>query len=354
MSSTKTDIDLTTSNLWTDIIVIRLSAMGDVAIVVPVLRVLVKRYPELKVTMVSRAFFKPLFDDIPNVTFYDADVKETHKGVLGLHKLSKELKKLKPNKIADLHNVLRSKMLRFFLVGIKNVVIDKGRAEKKALTRPENKVFKQLKSSHERYADVFRKLGYPIDLENPVFPSKKDLTDIPFPWGRVRDGKWIGIAPFAQHQGKMYPLDLMGKVIEQLVKSNNYKIMLFGGGADEIKVLSKLENRFENTISVAGKLDFKEELALISNLDGMLSMDSANGHLAAMQGVKTITVWGVTHPYAGFTPFNQPMEHQILPDFEKYPKLPCSIYGNKVFEGYGDVMRSIKPQTVVDKIEELI
>lgn len=343
-----------TAKKQTDVLVIRLSAMGDVAMVVPVFRMLIKRYPEVKITMVSRSFLEPLFDDIPNVNFYPADIKGKHKGVFGLYKLSKELKQLKPNKFADLHNVIRSKILRFFFFGIKNAVIDKGRAEKKALTQSENKSFKQLKTSHQRYADVFRKLGYQIELANPVFPRKKDLTNIPFPWGKVRNGKWIGIAPFAQHQGKMYPLDLIEKVIEKLALSNNYKVLLFGGGVNEIKALNNIEKKFENTMSVAGKLNFKEELALISNLDGMLSMDSANGHLAAMQGVKTITIWGVTHPFAGFTPFNQPSEHQIMPDLEKYPKLPCSIYGNKICEGYHEVMRSIDPQTVVDKIEELI
>ena len=342
------------SSTIANIIVIRLSAMGDVAMVVPVLRALVKRHPELKITMVSRAFLKPLFDAIPNVSFFDADVKGKHKGFFGLYKLSVELKKLKPNQFADLHNVLRSKILRFFFLGLKKAVIDKGRAEKKALTRTENKVFKQLKTSHERYADVFRKLGYQIDLVNPVFPKKVDFSSKINNLIGSDHKKWLGIAPFAQHEGKMYPLDLIEKVIEKLESTERYKIMLFGGGAHEINALNTLEKRFKNTISVAGKLNFKEELDLISNLDGMLSMDSANGHLSAMQGVKTITIWGVTHPFAGFAPFNQPTAHQIIPDLEKYPKLPCSIYGNKVCEGYADVMRSIDPQTVVDKIEAVI
>ncbi|RPD96452.1 lipopolysaccharide heptosyltransferase family protein [Aureibaculum marinum] len=336
------------------ILVVRLSAMGDVAMVVPVIRALIKQYPNIKITMVSRAFLKPLFEDIPNVNFYTADVKDKHKGIKGLFKLSKELKQLKPNAIADLHDVLRSKVLRFFLLGIKNAVIDKGRAEKKALTRAENKIFKQLKTSHQRYADVFEKLGYPIDLSSPIFPEKEKLTQKTTNLIGLDHKKWIGIAPFAQHNGKMYPLDLIENVIDKLTITNNYKVLLFGGGEKEVKVLSNLEKRYANTISVAGKLNFKEELALISNLDVMVSMDSANGHLSAMQGVKTITIWGVTHPYAGFAPFNQPNEYQILPNLDKYPKLPCSIYGNKIFDGYEDVMRSINPQTVIRKIEEVV
>ena len=344
------------------ILVIRLSAMGDVAMVVPVLRAVVEQHPDVKITVVSRAFFKPLFDEVKNVNFYEADVKGKHKGIFGLYKLYRELKDLQPDAVADLHNVLRTKILRFFfsLKRINTAIIDKGRAEKKALTRVENKVFKQLKTSHERYADVFRGLGFTIDLANPEFPKSKNLPQSPpFPLGSPEtsggDGKkWIGIAPFAQHDSKMYPLDLIEKVILKLSKKNQYKILLFGGGEQEINALKKLENQFENTILVAGKLSFTEELQVISNLDMMLSMDSANAHLAALQGIKTITLWGGTHPFAGFSAFNQPAAHQILPDLEKYPKLPCSIYGNIICEGYQDVMRSILPETVVEKIVNTI
>ncbi len=334
------------------ILVIRLSAMGDVAMVVPVLRALVQQHPDVKITMVSRAFFKPMFDDIHNVNFYAADVNGKHKGIFGLYKLYKELKALNPDAIADLHNVLRSKIIRFFflLKRIKTISINKGRAEKKALTRIENKVFKQLKTSHERYADVFRALGFTIDLSNPKFSEKAQLSDNTYQIIGLNQLKWIGIAPFAQHKSKMYPLDLMQKVISELSQTNQYKILLFGSRGEETKTLKNLENQFKNTISIAGKLTFTEELQVISNLDLMLSMDSANAHLAAMQGVKTITLWGGTHPFAGFSAFNQSTEHQILPDLKKYPKIPCSIYGNTICEGYQDVMRSILPKDVVEKI----
>ena len=334
------------------ILVIRLSAMGDVAMSVPVLRAFVKQNPTVKVTVLSRAFLKPLFTDIKNVDFYVADVNKKHKGILGLYRLSKELKQLNINAVADIHNVLRSKILRLFLSlsQIKNAVIDKGRAEKKALTSIKNKVFKQLKTSHERYADVFRKLGFIVDLSSPDFPNKSNLQNFPITLEKGKSKKWIGIAPFAQYQSKMYPLDLIEDVISKLTTTNKYDIFLFGGGEKEITILTHLEKKYSNTTSVAGKLDLKAELDLITNLDCMVSMDSANSHLAAMQGVKTITLWGITHPYAGFVAFNQPEEYQLVPDLKKYPNIPCSIYGNYVCDGYEDVMRSITPEKVVEKI----
>ena len=94
------------------ILVIRLSAMGDVAMTVPVLRALVLQYPEVKITVVSRPFFQPFFDGIPNVNFFGVDLKESHKGFLGLLRLFSDLRKLNIDAVADLHNVLRSKVVR--------------------------------------------------------------------------------------------------------------------------------------------------------------------------------------------------------------------------------------------------
>jgi len=338
------------------ILVIRLSAMGDVAMCVPVLRAFVKQNPEVKITVLSRAFFKPLFKGLHNVDFFTADLDGKHKGVFGLYRLYKELELIRVDAVADLHNVLRSKIIRFFYTLSRNkiVTIDKGRAEKKALTRSEQKVFKQLKISHERYADVFRKLGFILDLSNPEFPKKEELADFPFSTKKEKNIKWIGIAPFAQYQSKMYPLDLIEEVISGLVNLKQFRLFLFGGGKNEIEILEDLSSKFDNVTNVAGKVKFIEELNLIAHLDCMMSMDSANSHLSAMQGVQTITLWGVTHPYAGFAPFNQSFKQMILPDLEMYPNIPCSIYGNKVCRGYEDTMRSIPPEKVIDSIKKCI
>ncbi|MFI1744775.1 glycosyltransferase family 9 protein [Thalassobellus sediminis] len=332
------------------ILVIRLSAMGDVAMMVPVLSALNQKYPDLKITVLTRAFFTPFFRDLPNVSVFPAEVKGNHKGVFGLYKLSKELRKQKIDAVADLHNVLRSNILKCFLIGKKMVQIDKGRAEKKALVSGEN--FQQLKTTHQRYADVFEALGYPIDLKSPLFIEPKKLNSKCINLLGKNEGKRIGIAPFTAHEGKMYPLDLMRDVIVTLSKNN--QIILFGGGKKEIDILNNFENDFSNVVTVAGKLSLDEELDVISNLDVMLSMDSGNAHLAAMLGVKVVTVWGVTHPYAGFAPFNQPEEYALLPDRNQYPKIPTSIYGNKYPEGYEKASGSIIPKTIIDKIEAIL
>ncbi|QLC66823.1 glycosyltransferase family 9 protein [Flavobacterium sp. LPB0248] len=332
----------------------RLSAMGDVAMTVPVLRAFVKQYPTVKLTVISRPFFKPFFDGIPNLEFFAFDEKERHKGFPGLVRLYKDVKKLKIDAFADLHNVLRSKIvsLLFALSGKKRATVDKGREGKKELTREENKIFKQLPTMFERHVKVFEELGFPLDLSKPTFPEKAVLSSDVLDIIGNENQKLIGIAPFAQYDSKVYPLDLMKEVITKLAENSSYKILLFGGGKKEIEILDSLSEPFENVINMAGKIKFQQELQLISNLDVMLSMDSGNAHIAAMLGVKVITLWGATHPHAGFLPFNQSLENALTSDRNQYPKLPTSVYGNKVVEGYEDAMRTILPQQVVDKVVE--
>ncbi len=209
----------------------------------------------------------------------------------------------------------------------------------------------QLTTIHQRYADVFKAIGFPIDLSNPTFPKPQELTP-------QRNNFFnnalpaIGIAPFATYQSKMYPLKQMEDVIAKLSKT--YNVILFGGGTEEIKVLNSFEAKHKNVRSVAGKLNLEDELTIISNLDVMLSMDSGNGHIAAMFGVKVITIWGVTHPFAGFVPFSQPIEYSLLPNETEYPLTPTSIYGNKAPENYIEAAGSISVETIVNKIKSVI
>jgi ADP-heptose:LPS heptosyltransferase len=326
--------------------------MGDVAMTVPVLRALVLQHPDVKITMVSRPFFQPFFEGIPNVNFFGVDLKERHKGFFGLFLLFSDLRKLDIDLVADLHNVLRSKVVRtlFALSGIKVAATDKGRAEKKALTSLINKVFAPVKPMVERHVDTFKQFGFSIDLANPKFPEKAILSDEIFSITGTKNQNWIGIAPFAQYESKVYPSDLMQKVIDDLAKNKNVKIFLFGGGITEIQKLSQLQNNQDNVIIVAGKLPFEAEIQLISNLDIMLSMDSGNSHISSMLGVKVITLWGATHPFAGFKPFNQPDDFCLTSDRKQYPFLPTSVYGNKKVAGYENAMRTILPFQVIEKI----
>ena len=343
----------------THIAVIRLSAMGDVAMAVPVISAFAKRHPTIKITVVSRKFLKPLFKSIPNCDFLAVDTKGRHEGFRGVLQLYQDLKDIGVDAIADLHNVLRSKVVRYLFSAayISTAAINKGRKEKKALVSLKNKDFKQLKTSMQRYVEVFEDLGYLIDESELKFIDKLSFSTETENFAGIlseKASKWIGIAPFAQHDGKVYPADLMQEVINQLAKNSSNTLFLFGAGQQEIQQLNTFKGTASTIKVVAGNLKFGQELELISNLDLMLSMDSGNAHLAANYGVAVVTLWGATHPYAGFAPFGQPKENLITSDREQFPLLPTSVYGNIEVPGYQDAMRTITPKMVVEKINELL
>jgi ADP-heptose:LPS heptosyltransferase len=260
---------------------------------------------------------------------------------------------LQPDAIADLHSVLRTRILRLYLSfsGIPFRRLDKARAEKRALTRPSGKRWKPLMPTWRRYAAVFENLGMPLKPE-PTDVLPKAAVPKVFE-ALLKTGTKIGLAPFAAHAGKCYPEASMQEVIRLLQAHDGVHIYLFGGGKQEVETLKGWEQEYSNCISVAGYANLDAELDLISNLDLMVSMDSGNGHLAAMFGVPVLTLWGVTHPYAGFAPYGQTVEGSLTADRTEFPEIPTSIYGNKVPAGYEKAMESIAPEAVCARILQM-
>ena len=336
------------------ILVIRLSAMGDVAISVPVLSAFNEQYPDVKITILTKPLFAPMFAHLVNCKVFPIDLKGKHKGLLGLYKLYKELKAEKIDFVADLHNVLRSNVLKLLFRSSKIPFyqINKGRKEKKELTREKNKIFKQLKTSYERYAEVFGKLGFPISLEKLYLaPRRLASNEVK---NLLSENKNIGIAPFASHIAKEYPFIKLKEVIFKLSECYpESKIFIFGGGNHEKSIVEQV-SQLKNVENMVGKLSFSEELELISNLDVMLAMDSGNAHLSAMFGVATITLWGVTHPFAGFYPYGQPIQNALLADRQKFPLIPTSVYGNKYRYGYECAILTISNEDILSKIKEIL
>jgi len=333
------------------IIVLRFSAMGDVAMVASVLKEFSAQNPATEIIMVSREAFKPFFNGIANLTFHSIQPKSIHKGINGLYKLYRELAKYKPTAIADLHDNLRSRVISAFfrLAGTKIRRIDKGRAEKKALTRSVNKIFKPLRQTVERYADVFRELGFNIRLSHELRKAPDKIPEKAKSLFRNGAIKRVGISPFAQHIYKVYPVEKMEEVISSL-SALGYELFIFGGGKTEQAIAENWAQNHPHTYNLIGTFSLTEELSIISNLDLMLSMDSAGMHMASLVGVPVVSVWGPTHPYAGFLGYGQMENDCIQID---HPARPNSIYGNKpCLCGVASCMDLINPQTIVNKIIE--
>ncbi|WP_444820775.1 glycosyltransferase family 9 protein [Thermophagus sp. OGC60D27] len=349
------------------ILVFRFSALGDVAMTIPVLWSFSRHYSDYEIWFVSRPFAKDLVEPIPNIRFFPIDLKDRHNGLRGLFRLFRELKKSGGfEAVVDLHGVLRTHILTllFRLSGVKTAQINKGRKEKEALTRKNNKIFKPLPSTVSRYQATFQKAGFVFEMVS--FPGKKLYDSEQLISNNASDNRTkeiaalftgsekdltIGIAPFARHQWKMWPLDKMWDLISRLDNGNN-QIILFGGRGEEQNKLEEWAAQLKKGTTFAGQLSLGEELRLMAKLDVMISMDSANMHLASLAGTRVVSIWGATHPYAGFYGIGQELEDAVQTDLECRP---CSVFGNKpCHRGDFACMMRITPQLILKKVTNKI
>ena len=321
------------------LLVLRFSALGDVAMTLPVVYSAAMLNPEVRFSVVTRPFFARLFINAPENVKVVAVNPADYKGVAGLPRLLKRLRRLRPTAVADLHNVLRTWVIDnyFRMRGVKVVMVDKKRAGRSRALRTGSR----QQSFIDRYCNVFRRLG--LDCR-PMFKSiltSADRSPIDV------DGHAIGLAPFARYMNNTYPPEMMREVAEILCR-RGAKVYLFGARGEEAEVLSKWAESINGCTSVAGRFTIEEELALMSKMRVICSMDSANQHLASLVGTPVVTLWGSTTPECGFTPYGQREELSMVARLECQP---CSVAGKPECPlGHFNCMKGLKAESVAEKL----
>jgi ADP-heptose:LPS heptosyltransferase len=338
------------------LLVIRTSAMGDVVLTTPALKGMREQYPDIEMVLLTRPAFNSFFNSIEGLTLFFLDSEKRHKGFTGLIRLYTDIiKQSRIDYVIDLHDVLRSKILRTFfrLSGVPVSVIDKERRAKRSVIKGMKK--RRLKHSVERYCDVFTRAGFPVlPAEGPwIIPSSETLKKA-VSMTDSRDMLNIGVAPYARHKLKMWPEENMIRLLEQISKKHESIFWLFGGKEEEEKLIS-FQSRISGSFSIVGKLNLEEELALMSKLDMMIAMDSSNMHMAALAGTKVISIWGGTDPISGFGAWMQPENYSLRIPVDELTCRPCTTYGTgECARGDFACMNWLSPELVLEKIEKLV
>lgn len=334
--------------------------MGDVVLLVPVIKSFIAANPDVEVTVVTRPKFAPFFYDMERVVVFPADVDYTYNGIFGMRDLFRTLiRKADYDLVIDMHDHIRTLFLRtlFKIFGTEVIVFNKGRQEKKAFSRKENKIVDPLPHTVERYKKAFEKAGFAFQmLPPPYFNLNAAIQAAAAEWlakkNLTKKEKWIGIAPFAMHASKIWPLENFAAVMEQILAKTPAKFFMFGGGAREVKYFESLKARFpEHCEVVADQLKIRQEIAVMQRLDLMLCVDSSNMHLAALAGVPLLSVWGGTHPGVGFGPYGRGEESLVQISRTELPCRPCSVYGRETcYVGGFPCLTRITTEHLAEKI----
>jgi ADP-heptose:LPS heptosyltransferase len=231
------------------------------------------------------------------------------------------------------------------------VRLDRENPKRKALVT--HRTTEPVTPIHERYRWVFRELGFETPDDFTKLYDGRPLPVSPIVPKKEPGQRWIAISPFSSHRQKAYPLELMEQVIARLTEQENYFLFLMGGGKSEKIALRPIAKKYKNVISMAEvKHKFIDEYALLGNCDLMLTMESANMHLASLLDLQAMTIWGPTSPACGYLGYNQVVEDDIQLDMDCRP---CSITGDKPCK-YGDFrcLKNIDPDDIARRVIEAV
>ena len=338
-----------------NVLVMRLSVLGNVAMTIPVLYPVCKANPDTRFIMLTKRWPASMFHDRPaNLKVVDFDVNENHSGLFGLIRLASRLHKLYDiDAVVDLHNVTGTRIIDACMKarGAQVARLDREKPKRRALIR--HKSNDPVTPIHERYRNVFKQLGFEAPDNFTYLYDGRDWPTSPIVPMKEEGQRWIAISPFSSHRQKSYPLELMEQVIDELTKRENYWIFLMGGGKAEKIALRGVARKHKNVISMAEiKHKFIDEYALLGKCDVMLTMESANMHLASLVDLQAITVWGPTSPACGYLGYNQVVEDDIQLDMDCRP---CSITGDKPCR-YGDFrcLKNITPEYITRHVIEAV
>ena len=298
--------------------------------------------------MVSNPSYSDLFESCGNVAFMAADIQNANSGFRGLFKLYIQLIKLEFDDVVDLHNTFRSKFLSvlFKLKGKRVNTYDKLRDLRNDMIH--KGVILSGPHTTDQYMKAFQYLDANIHMDNRTHMKvlHKNLGNTP--------GRRICLAPFSTHRAKEWTLDHMAQLIDLLLEDDRNQVYCLAFDNREKEIFQRWQRKHPQLGLIDDIHSLADQMKLMSTMDIVVSMDSANMHLAALVGTPVVSIWGSTHPDLGFAPLGN-MEGVIQPPPSYQGRRPLSRFGHfrnsRDIQDAQNAMASITPQQVLARID---
>jgi ADP-heptose:LPS heptosyltransferase len=290
----------------TKFLILRFSSIGDIVLTTPIIRCLKQQYPDAEVHYATKKSYKSLLENNPYID--KVFVLEN-----GLNELVKSLQSERYDYVIDLHNNLRTSIIKLRLKtplsmgegsGVRSFSFDKLNLQKWILVKFKKNLMPNVHIV-DRYMKTVESLGVKNDNKGlDYFIPEKD--EMPLDW--LPENFRSGYAVYAiggQHETKKLPLN---KMIE-LCQTIQLPLVLIGGKEDvviseQLLVISKNNLIFDT----CGKCNLNQSASLIKNAKVVYTHDTGMMHVAAALKKKVISIWGNTVPEFGMYPYQTDFE----------------------------------------------
>lgn len=268
----------------TKFLILRFSSIGDIILTTPVTRCIKTQYPNAEIHFATKESFKVLVENNPYIDQFHLLGKS-------LNEFIQSLQTEKFDFIIDLHNNLRTSIIKMSLFSAKSFSFDKLNLRKWLLV-----VLKinQMPNVHivDRYLDTVKSLGIKNDLNGlDFFIPEKDKVQI--------NESYVAYAIGGQHYTKKLPIS---RIIEVCQKINS-KIMILGG-KDDSPAAEEIEKALgDKIINACGKYNLNQSASFIQHAEYIISHDTGLMHIASALKKRVISIWGNTIPEFGMYPY---------------------------------------------------
>ncbi len=320
------------------VLLIRFSSLGDVVLTSALIEPLYRNNYEVE--LLTYRPYGELFKEDKRLK-----VIQISKGELkrDFWKLVETLKGRNYYAILDLHNNLKSFLIRKFLPAEVKVSY-----KKRSLFRRFCVFFNRFGFAEtlkrkpfnvlEAYAETLKVLGIEEKEPRPKILLNDSRTEEILNRFNLERDNYVVLGIGARYRKKEYPY--FERLSKLLIKETGLKIVLIGDGADYEK-----SKGWKGVINLCGKLDLNGSLHILKGAKFYIGNDSGATHMARAVGTKIAVIYGGTHPCLGFSPY--PDEGIVIS--KNLPCSPCDIHGKgKCKKGY--TCLDIEPETILEKV----
>ncbi len=335
-----------------NILIIRLSAIGDVVFCSPLIKALRRSYPDANISWLVEPAAAPLLKNNPDIDeliiWPKAEWKQLWKQrkyltllrALGL--LRKRLKAKNFDMAIDLQGLLKSGIWALWSGAPERI----GLGSKEGSARFMSRVISR-QGDDPRIGSEYYHLAREMKLDVADFAMDIALSDEDVAYAAEfrHNGEYAVICPFTTRPQKHWLASRWPELVQQIMRQQGLPVIMLGGPGD-VTAAAHIHNENSKIINLVGKSSLTQTAAIIKQSSLLVGVDTGLTHMGIAFNVPTLALFGSTCPYSDTTHENA----RVL-----YHKMDCSpCRRNPSCDGDFTCMKKITTEEIMQNVSEVM
>ncbi|MDF1654700.1 MAG: glycosyltransferase family 9 protein [Coxiellaceae bacterium] len=279
---------LVKGGLIDNVALLRLSALGDIVLMVPMIRTLQHTFPKLKITWIISRPMHSLVEGMDGVDFI---VIDKPKNISDYLKLRKKFKAYTFDVLLAAQANLRVNLIYPWVKATCKLGFDNERS------REGHHFFvdHQIRFEPNHLLDSFMQFAFALGATEPQIRWDLPIGEQDWAWAKQQlgDRKYIAINPLASKADRNWSIERHVALIKAIrEKWPSKSIVLTGGPSDEEKkAAAAIEQQAGDCLNLVGQSSLKQLAALLGSVECVVSPDTGPAHLASAMGTPVVGLY---------------------------------------------------------------